>query len=211
MMAHVKGARGGRKSRSRINVNSRAGVPAVYSDMLAEIVSTPSQLSDDGKPVKKRRVAGRIVLQGDNTTASLPSSNQKVKAVDEKKIDQSVYDQTMARQPAIYQESEDSEDSESDMDWEEIEIADTSNQTDPLENDSNLTGELNLVLDGDVHANQGRRALKRRSITSAERNLRLRLHKVHLLALLVHVHSRNHWCNDENVHVCMFRRNPVSS
>ena len=43
---------------------------------------------------------------------------------------------------------------------------------------------------------------KRRPVTSAERSVRLAVHKMHVCYLLYHVFYRNHWCSDEVAQVC---------
>lgn len=100
------------------------------------------------------------------------------------------------REQTAYDESSDS--IESDLDWEEVDLAQTAVQ----EDDSNQNGALDLVLGGNKPLKSPERmSRKRKPATTAERKLRLEIHKMHVLCLLAHVHLRNHWCNDEQVHV----------
>ena len=75
-------ARGVKKQRgdeTRSNGRSHradAGISATYRDMLHEVNSSPTQTSDEGRAIKKRRIRGRIIAQDDgvfdssNTLAS---------------------------------------------------------------------------------------------------------------------------------------------
>lgn len=196
VMARTKRISEGRRSRA-----AQDGVPPVYREMLADTVSSPTQLNDEGNTIKKRRIAGRMVTQNEEIAKS-PSPDQKSSAVNNTSLEGTTTNIEEIGQQTAYQDSEDS--AESDMDWEEIDITDNPEQANTLEDDFAAAGELNIILGGD-DANQHKRVLKRRPVTSAEKKLRLEIHKMHLLTLLIHVHSRNHWCNDENVHVCPFQ------
>lgn len=102
----------------------------------------------------------------------------------------------LARRQSQYDESEVS--SESDVDWEEVDLEEDVRMNDGPAN----AQELNLVID-DMGASKSdsRQQSKRRQATPAERRMKLEIHKLHLLCLLAHVHLRSHWCNDDQVHV----------
>ncbi|KAL9034615.1 MAG: hypothetical protein Q9180_005307, partial [Flavoplaca navasiana] len=69
-------ARGIKKQRgdgTRLNGRSHradAGISATYRDMLDKVNSSPTQTSDEGRAIKKRRIRGRIIAQDDGAVAS---------------------------------------------------------------------------------------------------------------------------------------------
>lgn len=197
--------RAGRKQKGRkANVTTQAStainVPDVYTDMLAVAVSTPAQVNEEGKIIKRRRIAGRVVSQDqpegeDNKLHQLPIATAH---------DGLDLENRPVIQQTIYNESEDSADS--DMDWEEVGFGRTSDREDLPESDVTRTDELKLVLGNKDQEAARSMPTKRKPITSAERQLRLHIHKMHLISLIFHVYLRNHWCNDEEVHVCLSER-----
>ncbi|KAI9807586.1 MAG: hypothetical protein M1825_005526 [Sarcosagium campestre] len=93
--------------------------------------------------------------------------------------------------------SEDSEDS--DIGWEEIDLGrEEVESEEDSGNEGGDTGSLDLVL-GEEEPSRSRARRKRKPLTIAERQLRLQVHKMHLLCLIAHVHMRSNWCNDEAV------------
>ncbi|KAI4112634.1 MAG: hypothetical protein LQ341_007844, partial [Variospora aurantia] len=127
----------------------------------------------------------------------------------------SIVDPSPRQQQVPY---EDDTSEESDFAWEEVELAHEADQPilDPAEDDN--TQDLNLVLEDDRKQprNQGSIA-RRKPLTALEKKMRLEVHKVHFLCLLYHVHLRNHWCNDQNLHTkairfqkILYRRLPKS-
>lgn len=80
------------------------------------------------------------------------------------------------------------------MEWEEVDIQQAPHTVHA--DDTSIQVTLGLPED------QKRKVVtKRRGITAAEKQLRLSIHKVHLLCLLRHVQIRNLWCNDEELQV----------
>ncbi|KAL8679711.1 MAG: hypothetical protein Q9186_004029 [Xanthomendoza sp. 1 TL-2023] len=162
--------------------------------MLAEVNSSPTQTSDEGRAIKRRRVRGRIIAQDDD--GSLPDKSQMaiVESLNSGQ-DQTAYN--------------DSSSEDSDFAWEEVGVPHEGGQhldDQPEEEDEQM---LNLVLGGEgEQESKLSTAARRRPLTAVERQLRLEVHKVHLLCLLSHVHLRNHWCNDQNIHRTLYRRFP---
>ena len=196
--------RGGRSQRQRrakeaTNASSVTNIPDVYTDMLADAVSSPSQINEEGKTIKRRRIAGRVVARGqykdEENKLDQPPSGTDHDGLGPK--------YRSARQQTVYNESEDS--AESDMDWEEVDFNRTSEREDLPEGDDAQNGELELVLGSRDYEAPRSMPVKRKPITSAEKQIRLQIHKVHLLSLLFHTHLRNHWCNDERIHVRLTR------
>lgn len=92
---------------------------------------------------------------------------------------------------------------ESDFAWEEVGLPYEEPQVFDGERDEQEEPQLHLVLNGQAEESfRSPAAVRRKPLTALERKLRLEVHKVHLLCLLSHVHLRNHWCNDQNIHVC---------
>lgn len=189
----------GGKAKTTKRASSRADLPDVYADMLSEALSSPAQVSDEGKTIKKRRIASRVAGEGRDLRAYTPA--EKLQDIEpmtdaEKGTGTSI---EQAKQQ-IFDESEDSE--PSDGDWEDVDFAKRiMYQEEPLEIDDSGDGDLNLVLGARDREAQRQTTSKRKPITQAEKKLRVDIHKMHLLCLLFHVHVRNHWCNDEKVHV----------
>lgn len=176
--------------------SANAKVPDVYKEMLVDTISSATQINDAGKIVKRRRVAGRIITQGQGITDSLDEGSSLPSGTEHADASRNL--EPAMRQTA-YNESEDS--AESDLDWEEVDLKKSVAEDFLPENLSNQADELNLVLDEDSSRSRGQQKIKRVPVTAAERQVRLETHKVHLLSLLVHIHLRNHWCNEGKVHV----------
>lgn len=181
------------------NTPSQPGLPNIYTDMLADTVSSSNHVTEEGRTIKKRRIAGRMVSQDPDEENHFQSelSNDPDQVV----VDGLDAELKPARQQTAYNESEDS--AESDMDWEEVDLVHPSMQEDSPERDNEPQGELNLVLGQIDHEARKPARMNRKPITKEEKQLRLEIHKIHLLSLLFHVHLRNHWCNDKEVHVTL--------
>lgn len=188
----------GAKSKAAGKANVRDAMPDVYGEMLAEAVSSPqTQKSEDGRPIKRRRVGGRIVTQSvDDNAPQRPE--QSFSTGNQSGIDNLVEEPKPTPQHIEQTESEDSADS--DEDFEDVDLGSNVKQDDTSDHEIEEPGKLNLVL-GDHKQKTPRSApVRRKPISSTEKKLRLEIHKMHLCSLLAHVHLRNHWCNDESVH-----------
>ena len=198
-MARGGDSKKGRGIRGPRNSAAESVVPDVYREMLADASSsTPTKFDEEKKPVKRRRVGGRVVKQELNESALSQSSQVSSDA------NNTDYERSKPKPQAVncqtsYAGSEDSADS--DVDWEEVDLKDASEEN-LLDDDGSEDHELNLVLGAKDHDGGRPSAPRRKPASAAEKKLRLEIHKMHLLSLLVHVHRRNHWCNDEETHVC---------
>ncbi|PYI12646.1 Rad4-domain-containing protein [Aspergillus sclerotiicarbonarius CBS 121057] len=154
---------------SRRRHDQQHEIPAVYRDMLAEADAREPPRPED-QPLKRRRLAGQ---------RSVPSPQPEATPED--------------TQPAVHvQTVYDSPSDESDMEWEEVDISHTSY--------NNQTDDTSIQVTLDRPEDRKRKVVsRRRVITAAEKQLRLNIHKVHLLCLLRHVQIRNRWCNHEEV------------
>lgn len=189
----------GGKAKATKRASSRADLPDVYADMLSEALSSPAQVSDEGKTIKKRRIASRFSGEGRDLKVDTQAEKlQDIESIrDAEKGTGTSFEQAKQQ---IFDESEDSE--PSDGDWEDVDFAKPiMYQEEPLGRDDSGDGDLNLVLETGDREAQRQTTLKRKPITQAEKKLRVDIHKMHLLCLLFHVHVRNHWCNNEKVHV----------
>ena len=174
-------------------------VPAVYQEMLADATSsTPSRVGEEGRALKRRRVGGQIITQGDKK-ASPVQSDVNDGTAENSDFDELFEDVKPTQQQTVKTDSEDSADS--DVDWEEVQLKDDGSEGGtPEPNQSNEEG-LNLVLNNHEKSSKFAVTPKRKPLTVEDKKLRLEIHKMHICCLLVHVYLRNHWCNDEKVYV----------
>lgn len=170
------------------------GVPDIYREMLQDAVSSSEPPSAAERPLKRRRVGGRGGLLSDpehvvnrSERETTPGDNTEGTVVEDQPDSpprQTVYN--------------DSDSEESDVNWEEV-VVDQGPQEEEL---SDNRQELDLVLgDSELPKPNARQVSRRKPATSAERKLKVDIHKLHVLCLLSHVYLRNHWCNDDKVHV----------
>ena len=207
-MARSRRAKQGAKPHAPAKTSAKQSVPDVYREMLADAVtSSPAQLGDEGRAVKRRRVGGRVVTRI-NDEPAVQDSDRSSRGANNSDIDELFEDVKPNQQHIIQTDSEDSADS--DLNWEEVKLGDQSSQGGTPEPESANEDGIDLVLkrqdDGDQRRATSGRA-KRKPVTAEEKKLRLEIHKMHLCCLLIHVHIRNHWCNDEEVFVgfCSFQ------
>ena len=170
------------------------GVQDIYNEMVREALSSTPPI-EFVRPLKRRKAAdGRIAATRYDDMGEPSASIVGTK--DQVKPENSMGSPRFGAGQTAYNDSDDS--AETDFDWEEVDLAQDMTQ----EADLNSDNTLELVLDGNKRSeaadNQSR---KRKPASTAERKLRLLIHKLHVLCLLAHVHLRNHWCNDEQVHV----------
>lgn len=198
-MARAGRVRGGGKAKATKRASSHAEIPDVYADMLSEALSSPAQVSEGGKTIKKRRIAGRIIGEG----RDLRVGSQAEKLQDAETMTDSQEGNVTGLEQGKQQIFDEFEESEpSDGDWEDVDFGKPIlYQEEPLGKDDSGDGGLNLVLETGDHEAQRRTTLKRKTITQAEKQHRVDIHKMYLLCLFFHVQVRNHWCNDEKVHV----------
>ncbi|OGM50491.1 putative DNA repair protein Rad4, partial [Aspergillus bombycis] len=161
-------------------------IPEVYQEMLAEAEARdPGRLEND-RPIKKRKV------QGQTLSSSAPSQITKQGDQYPSKKQENV-------NPQVQTVYDSSSDDESEMEWEEVDISQAPAapiEPAPVPGGENDTMQITL----DPHQDQKRKVIRRRKpITAAEKEIRLHVHKAHLLCLLSHAQLRNLWCNDEYI------------
>lgn len=185
----------GRTPRTRSQVTRQAPledqIPDVYQEMLEEAEARdPSQFSD--RPVKRRRVGATKAIPVLSTTVE---TTNKAIMPDE---DGSLQVQTMYNS-ATEDESED----ESDIEWEDVDLHQSGREPEQPHGVTFAEGrDETLQIDFDQGPGPRKSTTRRRKpVTTAEKKVRLDVHKVHLLCQLAHVQLRNRWCNDEEVQV----------
>lgn len=200
-------ARGGANKTAKSKATGKApaknDIPDVYREMLADAVtSSPIQTSDDGRPLKRLRMGGRIVTQVHDDPA-FHHSDQGGKIGSDSDLDELFEDVKPVKQRIVQTESEDSADS--DMEWEEVNLREDVKQEGTPGHEIKESGELNLVLgqEGQGRESAGYGRPKRKPITLEEKRLRLEIHKMHVCSLMAHAYLRNHWCNDRKVHLAL--------
>ena len=178
-------------------------VPSIYKEMLRDAMSSSPPLPDGERPLKKRRVGGQDRQEQDSER--LTKQYDRGSAFGD--ITDGAESENQHRSDQFQTAYHDSEGSaESDVNWEEVQLEE---DTDLKNNDSTDAQELDLVLGETAEIKQAhRQQSRRRPATPAERKAKLDVHKMHVLCLLAHVHLRNHWCNDEEVHVDFCRGSP---
>ncbi|PWY94997.1 Rad4-domain-containing protein [Aspergillus sclerotioniger CBS 115572] len=173
--ATTRSARAGASSRPRRRQQDQEhDIPEVYREMLAEAEAREQSQPEDA-PRKRRKLAGQKSVSSPRPLSRevTPQDTQPAHHV------QTVYDSPSSSE-------------ESDMEWEEVDIHQTSY--------NNQTDDTSIQVTLDRPEDQKRKVVpRRRVITAAEKQLRLNIHKVHLLCLLLHVQIRNLWCNNEEV------------
>lgn len=150
----------------------------------------PSQFSD--RPVKRRRVGHTKAIPVDSPMAETAS---KGKITDEHS--------SLQVQTVYNSATEDDSDDESDVEWEDVDLQQPSREPEPPRGVAFSEGrDDTLQINFDQGPEPRKKTIQRRKpVTTAERKVRLDVHKVHLLCLLAHVQLRNRWCNDEEVQV----------
>lgn len=170
----------------------------MYREMLRDAVTSSPPLSDIERPLKRRKIRGHAIASGvreSDLSARESIAGHTTDGHTTDGVASEDYD-GLAQPQTQYDESEVS--SESDVNWEEVDFQEVARVDDGSAN----AQELNLII-GDTGGSKidlNQRS-KRRQATSAERKIKLEIHKMHMLCLLAHVHLRNHWCNDDEVHV----------
>ncbi|MCJ1312525.1 hypothetical protein MMC25_006199 [Agyrium rufum] len=202
----ASGSRSKRKQSSEPRETTEA---EIYRGMLFDTVAaTPSQITEDGRAVKKRRVKGRLVSE----VAKLPSSVASADPVSSPRPNPELDDPTTGiksspasvSQPRMQTAYKDDDSAgsldESDTAWEEVGFEKALPGEDHFtdeEKDDVEGKDLDLTL-GSTAAIVSKRVVNRRKPASALiRKLRLDVHKLHVLSLISHVYLRNHWCNDD--------------
>ncbi|KAL8994372.1 MAG: hypothetical protein Q9169_005636 [Polycauliona sp. 2 TL-2023] len=187
MARGIKGQRGqGTKSRGRSQRVDDGIINDAYRDMIDEANSSPTQTSDEGRTVKRRRVRGRIVTQNDADSAPtrlspegkpLSTASHFIGSSENSTVKPELVHPLQQEQTADKDDSSD----ESDFAWEEVGLPrDEARLFDGDQEEQEARDELrlDLVLDSNGEGDSTTPAVARKKPLSAlERKLRLEVHK----------------------------------
>ena len=195
-MARPRKSRGLLRARSARSPVTDDAVPDVYREMIRDAVSSSPPPPNTERPLKRRRVGGHVSTPAEPAVFAEPTDRgSSTGHITDGSVSENQFGKEKIQ--TLYHDTGDS--SQSDVAWEEVGLEEDIKAED---SDSTNAQELNLTLnDAGAREKDSREQRKRRPTTSVERKLRLDIHKLHVLCLLAHVHLRNHWCNDEEVHV----------
>lgn len=217
LASRSRSGRGRGQEPERATPEALSEVPLVYRDMLAEAgagaTGTSGQSGSlvrpgDDRPVKRRRVGEKRAGGVEAVTGRGDVEGGGVAAGASKPV-QTVF-------------NADASDDESEMEWEDVEVAlftplsgsasgpghDGTTEQRDVEQQQKEAGvggsEESLQITLERPAEKGKQrasAVRRKPVTGQEKRWRLDIHKMHILCLLVHVQLRNMWCNDNEVQV----------
>ncbi|KAK7549986.1 hypothetical protein IWX49DRAFT_619621 [Phyllosticta citricarpa] len=168
---------------------TKDGIPSVYAEMLSGESSSPEQTT---RPVKRRKVDGPA--QDGVSAAAVSQANEHVSGPE------------FESQPKLQTIIDDSEsDNSDDMDWEEVDLGTSADYLLKAPDQQEQSETLQINAGDGASAQQTPTRARRKALTTAEKQSRLHLHKLHLLCLLFNSHIRNAWCNDEKVQTSLKR------
>lgn len=170
------------------------GIPDVYGDMVAEAVAGEAAETLNTRALKRRKISeepvGDIQLDIDLFGPSQIDDDENGQL-------QSTEETARPLQQVVYDDFEGS-DEESDIEFEDVELEPVDTQANVDEKPEQKTLQLDLSTTASDRARQN--IQRRKPVGPAERKKRLEVHKAHLICLLAHLSSRNHWCESEAVH-----------
>lgn len=189
-----KGSRGKRiatRASTRRQNDEDHDVPAVFRDMLVEAYQdNPEHFFDSPQPSKRRKITHDEDQVDALTQLNNTAADSHLHSAEGEQEDLLRQFPDSANLQLAY--NDDLDDSDSDAEFEDVDIA-----ADAIEQVS-AEDSVNVEIDLSAPRLTPKRALQRRKpVTKAERDFRLAVHKCHLVFLLTHVAVRNHWCNDE--------------
>ena len=155
-------------------------IPEIFQEMLAEAAASSSAERPPQPYIGRWKVSEEPEKE---SSASAPPLTPE-QAPNEPPQLQDLPQQT------VYNDSEDSQDD--DVEFEDVDL-------DAAQDFGEKPEQRSLQLDLSVPVPTSRRTLRRKTASSAERRLRLDVHKAHLLLLLGALQHRNQWCESEQV------------
>ncbi|QGA14945.1 hypothetical protein EYB26_002601 [Talaromyces marneffei] len=161
-------------------------IPQVYRELLAEADARAADESRPDRPIKRRRVGERAQDSHDVQTNIKNNASSASNNVIDLTQTQTIYDL----------DAEDSSEDESDMEWEEVIVQQSDTN---IQNTVHTGGDESLDITFEEPSVRRTLVRRRKPVTGSEKNLRLDIHKAHVLCLLGHVYTRNLWCNDDEV------------
>jgi xeroderma pigmentosum group C-complementing protein len=178
--------------RSNRHATKDDGVPEIYKEMLVEagaLSPLPPQ-KNEGRAAKRRRVeestsrAEMLELETSEREGDMELQLHSVPPA--------------GTQQTIYEDLPSSD--ESDADFEDVDL-------EPGREHSDVETDNSKPLQLDLSRNPGRAespaVQRRKPATTAEKRVRLDVHKWHVLCLMAHGHVRSRWCDHEDVQMTL--------
>ena len=162
-----------------------------YNDMLSE-ANTPVATSsgDEGRPLKKRKVAGKAA--GPPKTPTKPAASTNTTPESLERPAQVVYDDYRTE--------------DSDIGFEDVGLDNAPSEDD--DHGAELTAadratDLNIAVPSksSTPPTKKRNTSQRLPSSTVEKQKRIDIHKIHICCMLSHVYTRNAWCNNETIRV----------
>ncbi len=190
--------------RSRRKRGTEEEVPHVFRELLADTDHGNIENTEECTPLKRRRkTSSRAspVRGSSESRPPVPIPRKQASFSDQathgrcEEIQMTEHGQSHRIDPSS------TETSDSELEWEEVGAV--SDATGGVVSPDKTVGneDLSIRLDAVQSPSKNGASSSRRSLNAVERSVRVEIHKLHLLALLAHVHMRNSWCNDRVVQV----------
>lgn len=193
-----------RQRRPRTTRKTQDAVPDVYQDMVDEAVSSPTNVDNDGRPLKKRKMVASVhAASTPNQSKVNGSLNHNAKTLVQPEATDTDGDDGVAVRPQQTVEAS-SDDQEDDLDFEEIDLYHAAGSRSKTDRDEDVIQDVSVIIEPNKTSKRSTTA-RRKPATAAEKTLRLQIHKTHLLCLLVHAFYVSSWCNNTTVHTRLRR------
>ncbi|KAK0629011.1 hypothetical protein B0T17DRAFT_588968 [Bombardia bombarda] len=182
-------------ARGNPSASERAVVPAKYRELLAEV---KKEVANQDPGLKER--PGKRKRPGERTASQAPKPLLRLNSEDDDDSDEDIQFEDVVLPSATIQTAISETDDDTDDDngiFEDVQI-----QSAAPRGGQSSNMELTLDLTAQQALMEPRRAAenRRKVVSKEEKERRIQVHKMHLLCLLSHVEQRNRWCNDPKVH-----------
>lgn len=175
-------------------------VPDIYQEMLVEAYhNNPDDFAPSLRPAKRRKVEQEAAVEHETSgPGEIEPATPLASSPPLERSRSPIPIPTPPQQVVFNNDISDSED-DSDVEFEDVEIGrqssvEAGNATDDQAEPRTLRIDLSAS-----SVTPQKLVQRRKPVSKAERDFRLDVHKWHLLTLLVHIATRNKWCDDERV------------
>lgn len=178
-------------SQSRSSAKAYRNIPDGFRELLEEEEALNE--SPVPRPIKRRRLEGSRPVLTKSTRESIENST----TLDSPLPNSQAEDDSIPQQTAF----DSSDESEENFEWEDVDIDQDSfpEPTSPSDEHEVKPEAISVVLHHGLNPNASSKRKARKPLTKEERKIRLEIHKLHILCLLYHCLSRNHWCNNHQL------------
>lgn len=175
-------------------------VPDIYQDMLVEAYhNNPDDFAPSPRPAKRRKVKQEAAVEPETSGPSEIEPTTTLTSSPPQEQSHSPIPVPVPPQQVVFNNDISDSEDDSDLEFEDVEIGRQSSVEAGHTTDDEAEPRT-LQIDLSASTTTPRRLIQRRKpVSKAERDFRLDVHKWHLLTLLVHVATRNKWCDDERV------------